>query len=658
MCGNSQVGCKLFRCDNVEWFWGFSIIFSLVLAPVSWAQDRVQIKLGSFSRSLSCLKDEKAQGYVCKGEDGQPVLVSSSGVTGVGGFNYTAISFNEKVPGVLRTHVVEEIRENEKVIVSATSGYPGIGSYGGWGGTSPSPPEGKVPSQAGKISGTGGVPGYGEFSYTPPPPENTDNSLLSVYNDYRIASLFGAKPSDKLPAPKAGEGALGNGIGTSSAWSIPVRQRGGESFERTFEIFRKNYEEMRSQITSVLERSDFQLELSDGQKVACVKGKNRQLSDEEKERFSAFGAMVACQIMKCGPAKWEGKERNLVLLIPYSSGMEGLTSPMALVASDSEGIVDTLKVRALRHSEPRYPLLALNPEYEKFSEDLAKKNAQSGFGSFTLAPPSKDDLSFLTHPMTKASIEQFKNTCAPNDSIVRFFDKHYLGLRNAVAQKELVQVIGESGQILNSRWELARVANRSCGNGTTIVDKSVLKPDSIQSFSENTKPRTITIEKAQGLFDQAKQMKDLAWNYKSDGCYARAHLMARRFESQGIEVGKVWISGTLQVPEENLAWNFHTAPVVYVEDQKGNVERYVIDPSLAKTAVTVSQWSSLMKKGVIGPDTYTSFPFPANAASFERTAIAFSSSKPYLPYDPLDKTEEQKMAEAMSIMKSYKEAQP
>ena len=619
----------------------------LIVGSVCWAQESVQIKLSDISKSLNCLKDEKEQGFVCKGENGQSILVS--GNIGMGGFNYTAISFNEKVSGVLRTHTIEEIRENEKVLFSATSGI----GYGGFGGSPANSPDGKAPSQAGTIHGTTGIPVYGAISYTPPPPENTENSLLSVYSDYRLATLLSATTSDKLPAPKAGV----RGIGTESGWGTPVRQRGGENFEKVFEIFRKNYDDTRSQIASVLKKSDFILELDDGQKVACIKGKNRALSEEEKKRHHAFGAMPACQIMKCGPAKWKGNKNDLVLLIPYASGMEGFASPIALVASDKGGILDILKIRALQHSELRHPLLALNAEYEKFYDKLAKKNARSSFGQILPAAPSKGDLSFLTHPMTKRSIEQFKNTCAPNDSVVAFFDKHYLGLRNAVAEKELVQVIGKNGRVLSSRWELAGAANQNCNNCTAILDKSV--PNSvIQNFRENTKPRTISFEKAQALFDQAKQMKDIAWNYKTDGCYARAHLVARRFEAQGIDVGKAWIAGDLKVPEENLSWIFHTAPIVYVEDKKGNIERYVIDPSLAKNVVTVNQWSSLMKKGVLGPDTITSFPFPANAASFERTAIAFSSAKPYLQYDPLDKTEEQKMTEALSIMKSYLRAQP
>ena len=77
--------------------------------------------------------------------------------------------------------------------------------------------------------------------------------------------------------------------------------------------------------------------------------------------------------------------------------------------------------------------------------------------------------------------------------------------------------------------------------------------------------KTISPETAQALFDDAKSMDDLAWGYYEDGCYARAHLLAKRFEDQGVYVEKAWLAGNLAYQKDDgrfVDWVFHVAPVV------------------------------------------------------------------------------------------------
>jgi len=166
--------------------------------------------------------------------------------------------------------------------------------------------------------------------------------------------------------------------------------------------------------------------------------------------------------------------------------------------------------------------------------------------------------------------------------------------------------------------------------------------------------KTISLNRATELFNKARAMDDIAWDYKQDGCYARAHLMARRFEEEGVRVDKVWIKGDLYVPESNIGWNFHVAPIVYVEDEKGVIKKMVIDPSLFDKPVTVEEWDQKMTKKTKRGSVITAFPFPQNAALVERSALSFSSSDPYLPGENISMTEADKMKMAGETMKAYK----
>ena len=225
-------------------------------------------------------------------------------------------------------------------------------------------------------------------------------------------------------------------------------------------------------------------------------------------------------------------------------------------------------------------------------------------------------------------------------------------VRQEVAEAEMVQLVEVTNNFLSSRLiNPEAIPENSCRDGDVWYrDQSFeLSRDTISSIV----PRTIDLATATRLFNEARAMEDIARDYKADGCYARAHLMARRFEEQGINVDKVWIKGDLRVPEAGIQWNFHVAPIVYVEGPDGQVQRMVIDPSLMDGPVPVDEWSAKMQKGVIGETIETRFPFPANVAALERTAIAFSNSDPYLPMEQISTTEEQKMMEAEDTMVRY-----
>lgn len=92
--------------------------------------------------------------------------------------------------------------------------------------------------------------------------------------------------------------------------------------------------------------------------------------------------------------------------------------------------------------------------------------------------------------------------------------------------------------------------------------------------------------------------------YPDDGCWARAHEMARLMIAGGFSPRKVWIRGSLQTPTRNnpacyVWWNWHVAPTLCVRRWRlwfpfpWSTERMVIDPSLFTTPVSVAQWKSV-----------------------------------------------------------------
>tara|TARA_R110000868_G_scaffold117599_4_gene312162 strand:- start:6080 stop:7648 length:1569 start_codon:yes stop_codon:yes gene_type:complete len=285
----------------------------------------------------------------------------------------------------------------------------------------------------------------------------------------------------------------------------------------------------------------------------------------------------------------------------------------------------------------------LEQRMREFERQSARQNP-------TLESPFDPSLRGLLEPMPRMMLEQSMQAC--DSSEVAPLEQGIKAARNEVANAEMVQIVEVTNNVLFSRLiNPDAIPENSCRDGDTWYRGQSF--DLSRDILTNSSPKTIDMETATRLFNEARAMDDISWNYKMDGCYARAHLMARRFEEQGIHVDKVWIKGDLRVPEAGIQWNFHVAPIVYVEDAAGNVQKMVIDPSLMDGPVPVAQWSAKMEKGVVGDTIETSYPFPGNVMNLERTAIAYSNSDPYLPYDQINMSEEEKMRLASQTMETY-----
>jgi hypothetical protein len=119
-------------------------------------------------------------------------------------------------------------------------------------------------------------------------------------------------------------------------------------------------------------------------------------------------------------------------------------------------------------------------------------------------------------------------------------------------------------------------------------------------------PPAVTWPQAVGLFDQMAGMGDrIAFRFPTDGCYARAHIMAQEMRKLGHQPWKVWskANGNEQLyartsnhPRGFVTWGWHVAPILRVKLSSGKVLWCVIDPSLFKKPATITQWKLAQKR--------------------------------------------------------------
>jgi hypothetical protein len=118
-----------------------------------------------------------------------------------------------------------------------------------------------------------------------------------------------------------------------------------------------------------------------------------------------------------------------------------------------------------------------------------------------------------------------------------------------------------------------------------------------------TETNPFSEEDAQALFDEIGALDTIPFDYPVDGCFARAHAMARHIQERGAVCAKVWNHGVdkfLVVPGTefgDIEWHYHVAVVVCVEGSDGQVRQMVIDPSLARgddaRPLTLDEWVAL-----------------------------------------------------------------
>lgn len=433
------------------------------------------------------------------------------------------------------------------------------------------------------------------------------------------------------------------------------RLKGSEAYEVIAQKHIAQKDELKNKLDEIYKEKKYTVELSDGKKLNCTRETTRPLAEKEYKRYSNTEYGMQCGSFKCSPVTVNGKKYEPTLIYK-SSPYSGFPATVHLLNKDEIG--PKVLVRKVFSTKSPTPLVDNTPYIESLEGDEENENVTR---LPEILKQDRQKIAFYKDYDTIMPIDHYKNICASDapglSQLISAKEKLFDKLAN-LELAEFIQVLAD-GSLTSEFVDINKAIGGGClYNGVYFNPQAFEKINILKKdlYPDKHIEKTISLEKAKELFNKALAMKDISWKYKSDGCYARAHLVARRFEAEGVRVDKVWLKGELYVPEEDLSWGFHVAPILYVED-KGVIQKMVIDPSLFDKPVTVAEWDKKMTKKNLRESSLTAFPFPDNAATVERTAIAFSSSDPYVPGDNVDMKEAEKMEKAMDAMKRYKQAE-
>jgi hypothetical protein len=406
----------------------------------------------------------------------------------------------------------------------------------------------------------------------------------------------------------------------------------------------------------------------------CEPGETRKLTPEEIELEKRYNTKVSCNYYSC--VDRDGNEALANMPLDANT----FSSPNILTFSPKgkeQVLWSDLKVTSADKDDNDLVIYETNgfgsmgtPAYPQAQDKQMKQKIQAQLYSNA---DKVDDLDYLPTKI-KDRLDLFKSFAAPGAAETMNYysslcsDEKNLKLiqkQKAIVDEMNDSVINENlshllsvvnGQVVGTLMPTDNIGKYGCVyQGMVVTPKALAHLNYIKRLNEKpNEANYLTLDEAQELFKKAASMEDIPFGYKYDGCYARAHVMARRFEAMGVPTEKVWIKGDLSVPGTDIRWNFHVAPVITVKDPvDGKPKKYVIDPSLLDKAVPLDDWVNTMKPNVKGPIVKTSYPFPVNAAMMERTAVALSSSEPYLPMEAMNTTEEAKMEMARKTMAEY-----
>lgn len=215
----------------------------------------------------------------------------------------------------------------------------------------------------------------------------------------------------------------------------------------------------------------------------------------------------------------------------------------------------------------------------------------------------------------------------------------------------LVEVV--NGKINSQYINKNFLPKNSCRDGDSFYTKESYRE------SKEYRPRSsgvISWKQANELFKKLKKTNSLAWNDITDGSHARAELMVDMLEEEGIIADKAWASGLLKSEKSPKYWSFHVAPVVYVDNGRGQVEKVVLDPATSDSPVSTDLW--LKKMGVTeeGLDE-VGFPPSLDAVSSGKTTFSIASRNSYYPGDYSYLTKDQKVEASKRLLADIRQRQ-
>ena len=237
------------------------------------------------------------------------------------------------------------------------------------------------------------------------------------------------------------------------------------------------------------------------------------------------------------------------------------------------------------------------------------------------------------------------------DKSIIDIDKEIRLIKDQVSRSDLVQVV----ELVDKGLQSFLVSPKRLPCETINLSNVKVEKEAVDSFKKYQPdgPKTvITLKKAKKLFREQQNRADINWDYIEDGCDVRAHLMTRDFKDKGITSDKVWVNGNLSYRDSDgkkTQWNFHVAPIVYVKNWRGKIEKYVIDPSVSDRPLKVNEWLDTFnptKKKV----HETHYPLVTTSARFERFTIAFSNM---IPLSPSHENERRSQKERQEIAEEF-----
>jgi len=113
--------------------------------------------------------------------------------------------------------------------------------------------------------------------------------------------------------------------------------------------------------------------------------------------------------------------------------------------------------------------------------------------------------------------------------------------------------------------------------------------------NEKLELTVLTQEEADAFVKEFLADTSIPFDYALDGCFARAHKMAKLLEDKGILTGKAFLLGRLFAKTKYgpVSWRYHVAPVVLVKINN-EIKPFILDPALFETAAPYEEWKNLV----------------------------------------------------------------
>jgi hypothetical protein len=131
-------------------------------------------------------------------------------------------------------------------------------------------------------------------------------------------------------------------------------------------------------------------------------------------------------------------------------------------------------------------------------------------------------------------------------------------------------------------------------NNLSLSDNA--KFNLVTKIEDDLDVTSVSKQEAQEIFNYLSNKKYIPFDYNEVGCEARAHQMAKILDGMCIQSAKAFLIGDISF--KGIRWQHHVAPVILVNEED-TITPYIIDPSVSKELITLSEWSELLKRGKI-----------------------------------------------------------